>query len=236
MDVPELRSAFAFSGTVTEKIRDFRAERIARLLDERTPVLFEKGRKTILHLIPFVSVAGPVRYDFLKFSQQPNRLPPMYWGSSFRCRINLDGIVTFNGGPVASNSYTQLFRNGIIETVGTLMVGETTQGAITYPHASFENELRQHLARMISAQQELGVIPPIAVALSLTGTKGIEMESPFQRLPGIEEDLLVLPETMVEDFSVLPGKVLKPTFDLIWNALGGAQSTNFDEDGNWISR
>jgi hypothetical protein len=108
--------------------------------------------------------------------------------------------------------------------------------AITYPYMSFENELVQHLVRMLSAEQELGVIPPIAVALSLTGVKGIEIASSFRRLPAIKEDILVLPETIVEDFSVLPGKVLKPAFDLIWNALGRPRSTNFDEEGNWIAR
>jgi hypothetical protein len=52
----------------------------------------------------------------------------------------------------------------------------------------------------------------------------------------IDSETLVLPEALVEDFATPPTQILKPIFDLIWNACGFSGSENFDLDGNWIAR
>jgi hypothetical protein len=52
----------------------------------------------------------------------------------------------------------------------------------------------------------------------------------------IKEDALILPESIVQDFSTPVGKVLKPIFDLVWNACGLPASKNFDSEGKWIDR
>ena len=46
----------------------------------------------------------------------------------------------------------------------------------------------------------------------------------------------MLPEVVVESFSESPVKILKPLFDLIWNACGYAKSKSFDDQDNWIGR
>ena len=52
----------------------------------------------------------------------------------------------------------------------------------------------------------------------------------------IDSDSLVLPEVIVDSFVTSPNHILKPMFDLIWNACGLPSSTNFDHNGNWVSR
>ena len=52
----------------------------------------------------------------------------------------------------------------------------------------------------------------------------------------IQVDNLILPEVVVEDFSTSTGKILKSSFDLVWNAWGYSGSRNFDDEGNWIAR
>jgi hypothetical protein len=52
----------------------------------------------------------------------------------------------------------------------------------------------------------------------------------------ISEENIILPETVVEDLAMPPEKVLKPLFDLVWNACGYRESMNFDSEGNWIAR
>ncbi len=52
----------------------------------------------------------------------------------------------------------------------------------------------------------------------------------------IREENLILPEKVVESLDESPGKILKPLFDLVWNACGYAKSKNFDDQGNWIGR
>jgi hypothetical protein len=45
---------------------------------------------------------------------------------------------------------------------------------------------------------------------------------------------LILPETLVQDFTMPAGQILKPMFDLVWNACGYAGSRNFDAEANWV--
>lgn len=52
----------------------------------------------------------------------------------------------------------------------------------------------------------------------------------------IGEATLIIPETVVEDLEIAPGKILKPMFDLVWNACGYPASRNFDSEGNWVQR
>jgi hypothetical protein len=208
MDVAELRAAFTFSSTVTERVQDFRADRISKLLAGRTPVPFVGGAKTILHLIPLESLAGPVQYDVLRFGRDCSRLPPMHTGSSWGVRINLDGVVTFNGGHYDSTSYTQVFRNGILEAVEGSMLNKRYQEKRTLPDQSFEQELLTHFRKLLAIQKELGVIPPVAVALTLTETKGLEIHNPYGPSQPIPEDHLVLPESLVEDFAQPSVKIL----------------------------
>lgn len=49
----------------------------------------------------------------------------------------------------------------------------------------------------------------------------------------IQADTLILPETVVEDFSTPVNTILKPIFDLVWNTCGYPSSRNFDAKGNW---
>jgi hypothetical protein len=237
LDVAELRSAFTFSSTVTERIRGFRADRISQLLDGRTPVPFVAGAKTILHLIPLESLAGPVQYDVLRFGQDCSKLCPMLTESTWSVRINLDGVVTYNGGHYDSTAYIQVFRNGIMEAVEGRMLNLTgPQGKRILYARDLEHELLKCFGRLRAVQRELGIIPPVVVALTLTEAKELDIPNSWGTSHPITEDHLILPESLVEDSTQPSGKALKPIFDLIWNACGYEKSKHFDNEGNWIER
>jgi hypothetical protein len=243
MDVLELRSAFTLAGSVTEQVRQFRSDRLTRLHNNKTPVTLTAGSsRTVLHCIPLESFSRTVEYDVLKYSQPPQTVnfPPIITGSGWSQRINLDGIATYCGGVNGSMAYTQLFRNGIVEAVESYWLNiDRSGGTRILPHLAVEREMLKYLGKLFDIQKDLGVNPPIAVALTLTETRGLEMASemyPFDRGSQIAEDNLVLPETVVESFDESPGKILRPLFDLIWNACGYAKSKNFDDHGNWIGR
>jgi hypothetical protein len=241
MDISELRSAFTLAGSVTEQVRQFRADRLARLRDNRTPVTLVAGAsRTILHCIPLESFSRSVQYDVLRYSQPPQTadFPPIIMGSGWSQRINLDGIATYCGGVGGSMAYTQLFRNGIIEAVESYWLNiDRGGGTRTLPHFLVEREILKYLCKLFVIQKDLGVNPPIAVALTLTETKGLEMPSemyPFVHGTQITEDNLILPEAVIESFDESPARILKPLFDLVWNACGYVGSRNFDEQGNWV--
>jgi len=240
MDVSELRTAFTLAGSVTERIRQFREDRIAKLHNNKTPVSIMPGNsRTILHCIPLESFSRAVQYDVLKFSQDTAKVPPIITGGGWSSRINLDGLVTYSSGADGAMAYTQLFRNGTIEAVEAYWLNVTHDGKRTIPHVAVEQGILAYLRILFGIQKELGVNPPIVVALTLTETRGLEIASDihsFVRGSQITEDNLILPETLVESFDEPPGKILKPMVDLVWNACGHAKSRNFDDQGNWIQR
>ena len=49
----------------------------------------------------------------------------------------------------------------------------------------------------------------------------------------LTQDVALVPEVVVEDFAVNPGRTLRPVFDVVWNAFGLGHSVNYDADGNW---
>jgi hypothetical protein len=52
----------------------------------------------------------------------------------------------------------------------------------------------------------------------------------------IDRDALVLPEVMIESFECDAADVMKPLFDVIWNATGFPGCMNYDETGKRIRR
>jgi hypothetical protein len=236
LDVNELRAAFTLSETVTERIRAFRTDRIIALSNNQTPVPFVTTPRIVLHCIPIESFAGPASYDVIPFYDKPLGLKPM-GATSWDRRLNLDGIVTF-GGSAPSYSYTQVYRNGTIEAVEGRILSSVYAGESIIPSRSYEQHLRRYLSYCFGLLLELGASSPVVVALTFVQVRGLKLAT---NRNGYDEygqpiatDTLILPETVVADLSIPADKVLRPFFDLVWNASGFPRSLNFDADGNWI--
>lgn len=105
------------------------------------------------------------------------------------------------------------------------------------PYGALERDVLEYTKKIFEIQKELGVNVPIVVALTLTRTKNLARDIySFGGGHPIKEEHLILPESVVEDLNVPLSKVLKPMFDLIWNACGFLKSKNFDDEGNWKSQ
>jgi hypothetical protein len=42
-----------------------------------------------------------------------------------------------------------------------------------------------------------------------------------------------LPEVVVDDFSANPQAILRPLFNMVWNAYGYPRAFSYDESGKW---
>jgi hypothetical protein len=94
LDVGEIRSAFALSESLPERIRRFRDERLARIIAGETPVALNPGPKVVLHLLPIAALGVSAHYDLTRFEHKRDDLSPLAGGGpSFR--YNLDGVVTY---------------------------------------------------------------------------------------------------------------------------------------------
>ncbi len=243
LDVLELRNAFMLSETLTDKIQNFKMKRIGNIIAEDTPIPLFKWGKTVLHIIPLESFSPNFSIDISEIHQNPTELLP-FWLNGFEHRLNLEGLLTFSSVPDKTNrSYVQLYRTGIIEAVDARSLSdERSQKGWKklIPHTLYESQLLELLKKNLSLLQKLQVNPPLFIFLSLIGVKDFEMPianaDPFDRSYPIDRDILSLPEHLLQSYDERPEDILRPMFDLIWNACWRESTTNFDENNNWIGR
>src|SRR5262249_7180034 len=150
------------------------------------------------------------------FYENPIPLRPM-GTTTYDRRLNLEGVLSF-GTHQPCHTYTQLYRTGVIEAVhGDLLAHEYNRQRVI-PSIAFEQEVLNYLPRCLQVLQGLGAFCPVVVALTLTKTKGLVMGlDQWGSVPGdpIDADTLILPETIVNEFSIPAHKILKSMFDLV---------------------
>jgi hypothetical protein len=234
LDLSELRVAFSFVDNIAERIRRFREDRIARLLSDNTPVPFLETAKSMLHLIPLASFAPGRRYDIDKIATDSSQLMAPIYSGSFSHRYNFDGFVTYSSGEF-SDSYVQLFRNGVIEAVEGFLL-KPSGDELHIPSVAFEEELIYSLPRYLRVLKELNVELPVFAVLTLVGVKGYSMSGggPLYRAGlKVERDVLCVPEVLINNYDEPAARILRPFFDSVWNACGFARSVNYDVNGDW---
>lgn len=243
MDTDELRRAFTLTDSVFQQIREFRQNRVMQILRQETPIPLMDGGKLVLHLIPVSSFRSRQRFDVAKMHDLSTKFPPIA-ASGWDGRINLDGHVSYAGRDEGKGfrSYSQFFRNGIVEAVLADVVSHDEGKAKALLAGYYESRLTQRFRAMeqfTKGLKELEIEPPIWCFLSLVGVKGamIPTEGHFpDERRDIDRDVLLLPETVINSLDASSVSILRPSFDLVWNASGYSRSPNFDNNGNWIGR
>ena len=238
LDVGELRTAFTLSETVAARIRDFRTDRIARIHARETPVALNAGGCMIVHVLPLSAFTAAGEIDITAYEAGSRHLSPM-GASGWDRRINLDGLVTYSPAHgSASRGYAQTFRTGAAEWVLALRGHEER---MVLPSATFERDVMRCLTNYLAFADEFDVEPPCFVFLSFAGVRGCQLAGPrethwLEERLTLREDMLVVPEVVIEDRDVQPAGVLRPAFDRVWNAFGFVRSLNYDEMGEWKER
>lgn len=229
LDVTDLRNAFLFANTVTEKIAAFRAERVIALENGQSLIPLADGPKLVMHCMPVESFGSNPRYDVLAL----DRIVPMYPTrlGSYGTRINFEGLICIALGD-PSLAYTQIYRNGVIEAVRIGILSNSYKPSLI-PSQAYEEAVVGYLPTCFQILQRLGCSAPVLVGISLIGVNGLTLaggDTPINR------DVLMLPDIIVEDLIASPGPLLKPTLDLVWNACGSPSSPYFDAAGNWTPK
>jgi hypothetical protein len=233
LDVDELRDAFNLSATLAEKVRNLRIDRVNRILADDTPVPLMANAKIVLHVVPIVSFNSGQAYDVTLVERNPRKLPAMESYMSSR-RYNLDGILAYSIGLQGKFlSYTQLFKNGIIEATDASFL-EPRDGRRTIRGSLFEEKLIDLLSACLALMKDLSVELPVFVFVSLLEVKGYAMSIPRavpSLSPVIDREHLLLPEAVVHSYETKAADVLHPCFDSLWNACGYPRSLNYDKNG-----
>ena len=255
MDTTEIRSAFALSESLRERIVRFRDNRLGKIIAGDTPVLLGDVPKIVLHVLPVSAFARDVRLVPSAVDEQKDTLLPI-GGHATDGRYNVDGFVRYcdyGNDSAHLYDYCQLFRNGIIEAVNTGIISPSDGGHKNIPSEIFECRFVYTLQSYLDGYRRLDVQPPVIVMLSIIGAKDYEMAvdlrlGPAARLASyhatvIDRDILMLPDVLIQEYpseDALQGddgnavaRILQPILDAVWNAAGWPHSMYFDADKNW---
>jgi hypothetical protein len=242
LDVSEIRAKFLLSETAWEKARNFRLDRLSKIIAEDTPVPLLKNPMIVMHLIPLLSVTSSSTIDMHSLQHKGLECPPIYASDrdSIPSSYNFDGwysYVKLDYEKPECYSYAQLFRNGSVEAVEAFLLRPHNNNLVVL-QVTFEDELMKALRKLIVFQQSLGIEPPVIVFLSVLGVRDYEIRvSNYMgslHLHPIDRDNLILPEVILESFQFEADIVLRPIFDAIWNACGYPHCLDYNwQTGKW---
>ena len=237
--VEELRVLFNLAADAQERIKKLRSERLGLIAQERSPLLQLDGAAVqIVHLVPLSAFGRLNQVDLERAYQAHMAFRPMS-ADGLSPRFNLDGFINKSGGDQCY-SYTQIFRNGILEAAETNILGEW-QNMKTFPAWEVLKSVFEAVPSYIEGLHSLDVPAPFVVMLSylnvegarlITGTRAIPRA--IQPFPNV--DPLLLPEGIIESYGATEEYILalKPALDALWNASGFPGCSYFDNEGNWI--
>lgn len=237
--VEELRVLFTSSASSLDRIRAFRAERLAKIdAGEGIVPLAQNCGRLVVHLIPMAAFGISGRLDPGQISKFQELLKPMH-SMGYSPRVNFDGFCNIhNGNDGKCWSYTQVFRSSAIEAVKVRVVSDLQPGHLSIPTLDFDRWILNSLPGYLTALQRLDVPPPIVLMISLQGVRGARLgvrNDSFDEIPKIDRNVLELPECVVEDYGseIDYQRLARPAFDALWNTGGFYRSMHFDSTGKW---
>ncbi len=238
LEIPEIKMAFLNSENPKRKITDFRVDRIGKIMSGDAPVSIAEGIVQIFHVVPLQALLLELSLDVTAINGL--RVPVMSTMHGINSRINLDGVVmhrvvTERG----SGAYTQIFRSGFVEAVRVFPKNVESLNSIL-PSTAYEREIITFLRDIKRVFLALEIDGPIILLYSLLNVKnaqlGVANSHYLDEGEGVfDRNQILLPDVLVEDLSADEGSVLRPLFDLVWNAAGYRGSLNYDQQsGIWI--
>lgn len=222
LDVDEIKNAFLVSEALGEKIRNFRIDRINKILTNNSPIPLDSSARLVLHLIPLDSFSRVSALDISTLElYQTGKLSPIAI-RGYNIKFNFDGLLRYD-----VNAYLQLFRNGIIETT----INMTYDGNISQSY--FEKRIVESVTDYIEALKGLNINPPIAAMLSYVNVKQNRLGYGYEVGDEISENVLSPSEIIIDNGNI--PNTLKSIFDTLANASGYARSLSYNEKGEWVS-
>jgi hypothetical protein len=172
LDVGELRNTFVLREAVSERIRAFRGDRLAKITAGDTPCHLVPSASMVLHVIPIPSFGDRRLINVTEeLSARPVTLPVPLGSQGVGHGVNLDGLFLFSGPSITeSHGYGLLFRDGSIEGVKQLSVFDDNTPYIA--GSVFEQEILQTLKIYMKTCEQLEAGLPLFVGVSICNARG----------------------------------------------------------------
>ncbi|CAB3773925.1 transcriptional regulator [Burkholderia paludis] len=231
MDIHAIRTAFAHAEGLPKRAQAFRELRLTALRERRSQVPLRPGPLLVVHLIPVLSLTRADEHpieDLKRAAQHLLRAQPAtnLLGSLM---TNFEGVICTGTRDAQgqSDAYAQVFRDGCIELVGSLLTlneGQPARSTI-FPQ-QYELTLVQHdLPVSLQALETLGIPAPAYLCLSLLNVREHQVRvttgvGPMYRMfPAHLSDVVSAP-VYLDTFEGAPAIMVGPAIDTVWNAVG----------------
>ena len=231
MDIQEIRSSILLSETVVNQIRQFKEERVSIIDANESFAPLNIGPKIIIHILPIASFE--LGYYINASQIRTQRWRPIYSSNSFTYRFNIDGLIYYDKLQNEQNYYTyvQIFRNGLVEAVDARLLQPDEQRKI-FLSPQIENQILVAIKRYLGSMINLGIELPYFIFITFTEIKDYTITLLTGSSEPIDRDTLLLPEFMIETEDYVVEKLIKSTFDSLYNAFGLENHFHFNEEGS----
>ncbi|SEF32292.1 RNA-binding domain-containing protein [Variovorax sp. NFACC27] len=235
LDVPEIRGMFLRSERQAESVRNFRTERLGKLMAGEAPHRLVPGALLVGHFVPTQAALGLVQVNPIPYML--GRALPVLGITVPGARVNADGaLVVRNPRPEGTHGYSQLFRNGYFETVKVLAHAVNERAPLG--SLAYEEHFIALLDRLRAEYQHLGIGLEITCMVSIIGANHVELGLDRWRYNiddhqgFFDRPTLVLPDVLLP-MDQTAALALRPVFDLVWQSAGLIRSFNYNEAGEW---
>lgn len=248
MDVDQLRAAFLFSSTISERIERFRERLVDYILQAKSTIPIATGAPMLLmQVVPYESLEPSRLIDIVAAdSDAYATLAPVGQGGAQR-RFNADGILGYvtdkdREGKTLISAYTQLYRTGVIESADTTMLGRgramgAENGTSWIPSTKLEIELIAAVRRFTALQKRLSISPPVVVLVSLLNVEGFVLavnEKHGYSSSAVDRPHASFPSVVINNYEDRVETVLRPVLDALWNAGGWDRCHDYDAAGVFL--
>jgi hypothetical protein len=242
MSVSELRRSFLLAAEVEQRIKNSRSERLQLLASNEGPLsVADDGPRLVCHVVPEAAFTEGIQ---IAFDSNEVGFPPL--GSNGHNYLrSVDGFVTYSGpegGYERVRAFTTLFHNGIVEFVARAHAYQQNEN-IYISAIGIEQYLIPAMTYTLSQMKRRGVPMPIYIIVSLLDVRGMRVASkqwessiayPYRR------SNLLLPELLIDGVKEYSSQhiaiLLRPLFDLMWNAFGKYGSPSYNSEGAYERR
>jgi hypothetical protein len=231
LDVQEIGLAFAEQRALGERLREWRTERIAKVLADEGPLPVQGPSRLLLHFVPAGALAGQQSFgpwplpNNVRNLLRPSSLQGTVW------RYNADGflVASFDEPARKHAAYVQLFRNGSLEYVDGYILNTGKQYGAgreqEVPSKAFEEKLVNTFGSALLVINRIGINDPIYFSAALTGVKGMRLsrsdlyEIGFQHT--FDREIVQTPEMEIDRAEEPPYRnSVLPIANSIWQANG----------------
>jgi hypothetical protein len=239
----QIKDAFDTGASLGEKARQFRDDRLSRVLSGTNARPLKPGPRCVVHLIPLAAFAGPSVVDVVTLHD--NRYTDFMfhdWGGASRT-FNLDGLLVHPGSP-KDVAYTQVFRSGALEAarwVGRHWI-QSERDRTSIPSADVTAFIRDALFMFVQATKKWGIAGPAIAAAALldVGEHRFAYMSQGGWLSEVQTDRpnFVIPEVWVDQLAAVDDAdtLARPLLDTLWQAFDHARCAYYNAQGAWILR